>query len=184
MKINFNARNHSELFCQLKKLGVSVPPRSSGRTKEHTENWIGLRLLIALSKINRLDFPISVVHEDRPDLRIKTSKDSIGLELSEVVPTEYANAVSIRNKHYPNRPVDRKTFSGDKNFSKADIHDHFKNLGKTSKETPWLENSVERDWANLVNASILKKQMLSIKKALNCFHITGLDFIQVQLDRC
>ena len=154
MKININAQNPLELKEQLEKLSVAVPPRSNGRTKRHTENWIGRRLLMALSKIGILDFPMVVLHMDSPDLRITTPKESIGLELSEAVPETYARAVAIRNRDYPNAPVDRFHFSGKKDFPSKYIHNY---LGGTPTETVWLGNSVEQDWADLVNDSISQK---------------------------
>ena len=155
--MDINAKNYSDLLYQLTNFSVSVAPRAEGRTKKQTENWIGKRLLPTLAKIGFIDFPVSVIHRDRPDLRIKTPKASIGIELTEIVPCVYAKAVAIRNRYYPNVTVDRSIFSWGKQFSSKAIHNHLKKAGSKPTSTVWLGDSVEQEWAEAANSCISRK---------------------------
>ena len=155
MKIN--AKNYSDLIQQLTNYPVSVAVRGRGRTTEQTENWASTRLLPTLAKISIIEFPACVTRQDRPDLRIKTPSRSIGIELTEVVPPAYAQAVAERNKHYPDATVDRSIFSWGANFSPKDIHNHLAKVGDNLTGPGWKSDSIEKEWAVAVNDSISKK---------------------------
>jgi hypothetical protein len=142
---------------QLAVYQVSVAKRGEGRTTEQTEEWISKRLLPTLAEIEFIDFPIRVVREDRPDLIIEMSPRIAGIEITEVVPPMYAQAVAIRNEHYPEARVDRSIFTWGANFKTREIHNHLKAVGDKLTGPGWTGDAVEREWASAVNESIIKK---------------------------
>lgn len=84
-----------DLFRELAKLGISVPLRSQGRTKEDTERY-SLAYLISSIPASRLPFPLSVTHGDRPDFVLSGPYLSIGVEHTEAVPQNVAQSDVIR----------------------------------------------------------------------------------------
>lgn len=155
MKIE--AISYSDLKHQLTNYEVSVAKRGEGRTTEQTEEWISKRLLPTLAKGRFIDFPVCIIREDRPDLRIEMQSRSAGIEITEVVPPMYAQAVAIRNEDYPDARVDRSIFTWGAQFKAKDIHKHLTKVGGKLTGPGWTGDSVEREWATAVNESIMKK---------------------------
>lgn len=83
-----------------RQINVVVPGRAGGRTTDHTERYSVARLLLAVS--DRLSFPLTVIHQDRPDFVLVCPDGRIGIEHTEVVPENVAHASFLReNGHGP-----------------------------------------------------------------------------------
>ena len=68
MKLNIpHTKSATDLDKLLNQISTSVPPRTDGRTTEHTEVWVMHRYLEVLAHNNLLNFPFSVEHSDKPD---------------------------------------------------------------------------------------------------------------------
>lgn len=86
------ATSATELLKRLTALDISVPLRTEGRTKDHGERaWI-CRFLATFAETGLLDFPLCVDHIDRPDIVLHLPSSSIGLEITEAVPKNWAHA--------------------------------------------------------------------------------------------
>jgi hypothetical protein len=155
MKIK--AKDYSDLERKLTKYTVSVAERGKKRTTEQTEDWVSKRLLPTLAKARFLEFPVSIVRDDRPDLRVEMPTHSAGIEITEVVPQVYAQAVAIKNEDYPDAIVNRSIFTWGAQFTAKDIHKHLSKVGDELTGPGWKSDSVEQEWASAVNERIINK---------------------------
>jgi len=91
-----------ELVNGLKALAArSVPPRSCGRNKTHTEAWSTSTLLASLAETELLKYPLAYEEAaDKPDLRLHLPSRSVGVEITEMVPENYAQAIAIANAEF------------------------------------------------------------------------------------
>lgn len=155
--MQIRAASYSDLLSQLKAAAPVVAARGKGRTKDQTETWITHRLLPTIASCGLFQFPLEVTRQDRPDLRIEAVGITIGVELTEVVPPSYAQAVAIRNQHYPHATVDRSIFTWGMTFTPAQIHSHLQAAGGKLTGPGWAGNAVEQEWTAAVNDAISSK---------------------------
>lgn len=91
------ANTPTELKARLAELDIDVPPRSEGRTNHHTERYCIAHLLATLP-IERLSFPLTLTHSDKPDFVLAMAGGDIGIEHTEAVPENVARADFLRAK--------------------------------------------------------------------------------------
>lgn len=91
------AASIDELRSALGRLDIDVPERSSGRRSHHAERYCIAHLLATLAP-SRLSFPLTLVHDDRPDFVLSMPGISIGIEHTEAVPENVARAQFLREK--------------------------------------------------------------------------------------
>jgi len=78
-KIILQSNTPSELKARLAELDIAVPPRSEGRRNHHAERYCIAHLLATLP-INRLSFPLTLTHTDRPDFVLDMPGGNVGIE--------------------------------------------------------------------------------------------------------
>jgi hypothetical protein len=91
----------NDLLATLRKVDISVPQRIDGRSTDHTETWVIARLLSTLAKLDRLPFPLSVTHRDRPDIHLQSRNENIGIELTEAISEQYAAYCALAEREFP-----------------------------------------------------------------------------------
>lgn len=139
------ASNELELEKILRSMDTSVPRRSEGRTKKHTERYAIAHLLSTLIGEDCLSYPLELLQQERPDFLLKTVSMQIGIEHTEVVPQNEAHKATLRDNgngpevyfishHQPGEP--QKTA---KQLIQAIETNH---AGKW-----WIGDSVEREWS-------------------------------------
>lgn len=144
----FVANNEFDLELLLRDIDISVPRRSKGRTKEHTERYAVSHMLSALLGKDKLSYPLELIHRERPDFLLKTNDVEIGIEHTEAVPQNEAQKTVLRDKldgpevYFISRhkPEDQK-----KSAKKLieEIHaNHF--------DHGWEGDSVEREWSEVM----------------------------------
>jgi len=102
MPLNISsAPNSNDLFAALRCVDISVPARIDGRTTDHTETWTIARLLSTLAKADRLAFPLSVIHRDRPDSLVESGDAKIGVEITEAISQQYASYCALAEREFP-----------------------------------------------------------------------------------
>jgi hypothetical protein len=84
------AKSEREFLDGLGSQDIAVPARTQGRTKEHCERRGAFRLLATLVTADRVEYPASVVHRDKPDFLLRFAGHDIGLEFTEAVAKEEA----------------------------------------------------------------------------------------------
>jgi len=85
-----NAISLADLELQFGDVGLVNGARTwpNKRSTLSNEAYLGRRLVLYLVRTGRLSFPISVVHGDRPDLRIKSDDCEWLVEVTEACPAE------------------------------------------------------------------------------------------------
>lgn len=152
---NWEASTEKELIEHLHKIPCDIPARGHGRTKEHTERWILRRMLATVSKVSLLNYPVALEKTERPDLILRTKKGTIGIEVTEAVPSSYAQALSVRNKHFPGAIIDISLFKwGSAPRSGKEIRAMLKACTQDLMGPGWIGDSVEKEWAEAIAAAV------------------------------
>lgn len=151
------ASSLSDLLEALERVPDTVPARGFGRLTKHTEPWVMKRLVASLASSEILKLPISVELSDRPDIVIHSGGRDIGIELMELVPPAYAQAVAIANKEFPKAIVDRSVFGWGTILTAREIRQYLKHEGHRLSGDGWTGDAVEREWAAAVRNAIDKK---------------------------
>lgn len=94
-------KNSAELLNWLAGRTISVPRRTNARLTCHTECWVICRLLSTLAKESRLNFPVSVIHRDRPDVLLEFEGKKVGVEITEAVTKSYASYLALAEREFP-----------------------------------------------------------------------------------
>jgi hypothetical protein len=143
MKIT--ADSAAALLNQLSKLDIRVPPRTEGRTREHTERYAAAHLLSALAACDLLSYPLTVMHRDRPDFALSMKGEVVGIEHTEAVPENDAHRSALRERGYGPLVyfVFRSSPTEPRKTAKQLIADIERNHGGSG----WAGDSVEREWA-------------------------------------
>ena len=145
-----------ELRAALRTVSPIVPRRGSGRTKDHTEPWIMTRLIVTLADADRLEYPISIKWRDAPDFEIAINETRIGLEITEAIPTGYANYAAISARDYPDAPMEPSLFRfGGKPPSPSELRERLAN--GTTRSPGWSGDEPEEEWARHILEAIVKK---------------------------
>lgn len=143
-EIILQADTPEELMTKLAELHIDVPARSEGRRNHHAERYCIAHLLATLPT-ERLSYPLTLIHFDKPDFVLRMSGSEVGIEHTEAVPENVARANFLREKGLgpdvyftphvmPGEP--RKTADELRHEIKAD------NPG-----SGWCGDSPEREWA-------------------------------------
>ena len=140
----FDAVSPADLHRKLRANDVRVPPRTQGRTTEHTETWVACRFLATIAGTDRVRFPLRVEPGDRPDLVLSLPTGRIGIELTEAISTDQARVDAMSEREDPSgfRCLPRYRVS-DPPRSQTEI----RALARGEVRTlPLMGESVEDDW--------------------------------------
>ena len=146
-----------DLLQALRGVPDNVPPRGCGRRSEHTEPWVAKRLIASLATAELLSFPLTVELRDRPDMVVDSAGLDIGIELIELIPPAYAQAVAIANREFPSAIVDRSVFGWGTSWTPEAIREHLRSEGHRLSGDGWAGDGVEREWATAIRSAIQKK---------------------------
>jgi hypothetical protein len=92
-----------DLLAALESTDISVPARTEGRETHHTERYVVCRLLSTLANQGMIQYPLSIIHRDRPDFALQMGPTQIGLEVTEAIPTKFANDAAVSARKSPGR---------------------------------------------------------------------------------
>ena len=107
-----SAADTDELFAALRSIDISVPLRTEGRTTHHAEVWTVCRLLSTLAQAQRLSFPMSLRHRDRPDFLIAAGATKVGVEVTEAISEQYAAYSALAEREFPDTLLEPGIFIG------------------------------------------------------------------------
>lgn len=149
------ADSSQELLNILGQMDISVPLRTEGRTDEHCERWSICRFLASFADSALLQFPLTLVHRDRPDFLLEMGQSAVGIEVTEAVPE---NAAAI-DAYRENKEVDgpfflKRHLPGDSRLSGVDLR------RKACANDPgdgWVGDSVEHEWAAVIKWFVERK---------------------------
>ncbi|MBN2270873.1 MAG: hypothetical protein JXN61_09685 [Sedimentisphaerales bacterium] len=95
---SYTAASRTKLLDYLRKQDITVPARTEGRTSQHCEKWAMFRLLATWANANRFEYPLRLVHRNRPDFLLCYAKREIGIESTEAVSQEYAETDALAER--------------------------------------------------------------------------------------
>lgn len=150
------ANTPTELKARLAELDIDVPPRSEGRTNHHTERYCIAHLLATLP-IERLSFPLTLTHSDKPDFVLAMAGGDIGIEHTEAVPENVARADFLRAKQGlgPDVYFTPHAMPGEPRKTAVQLRDE---IEADAPGCGWGGDSPEREWAAAM-AHYVKEKM-------------------------
>ena len=99
----FTAASADELLGFLAKTDISVPLRTEGRTTAHVERWSTARFLSTYARSELIAYPIDVTPRDRPDVLLAMPNTTVGIEITEGIPTNWARTTALHDhREYEN----------------------------------------------------------------------------------
>ena len=142
-----------ELFSELRKVDLSVPPRTNGRTTHHTETWAICRLLSTLANRGRLSFPVSVTHRDRPDFLIEAGNTKVGVEVTEAISKQYASYCALAEREFPDIFLEPAHFRwGARSLTVEEMRALLREGQQTSDG--WAGDRPEQEWALFIQSVV------------------------------
>lgn len=136
----------TQLLATLREVDISVPSRICGRTTEHTEIWTISRLLSSLAAADRLGFPLTVAHRDRPDILVQSKDTMIGVEVTEAISQQYAAYCALAEREFPNAFLEPAHFRwGAQDMSIQQMRDLLSQSQLSSDG--WVGDRPEQEWA-------------------------------------
>ena len=94
----YTVQSKTDLLDYLKGQDITVPAQTKGRTSKHCERWGVFRLLATWANNDQLSYPLTFVHQDRPDFLLDYDKQKTGVEFSELVSEEYKETRALAKK--------------------------------------------------------------------------------------
>lgn len=153
-----DACSKSDLLLRLAAIDIAVAPLGTeGRTKKHVERWSVLRLLSTLARYEQLTYPLQVRSGDRPDYLVSAPSGTIGIEVTEAVPTNWAWASARRRKQ------NYETFVMLERFTPGEARrtpEAIEQIAQGRKPgSTWVGNAIEQQFAEvMLHSSIEKKK--------------------------
>jgi len=145
-----------QLHQALARIDISVPGRIDGRTTEHTEIWTICRLLSTLGSASELNYPISLVHRDRPDFLLRQRKVNCGIEVTEAISTDFAAFCAFADREYPDANYDISNFRwGSRKLSVDEMRGLL--TGRDRGSDGWSGDVPEMEWARYVESIVSAK---------------------------
>jgi len=151
-----NALSADGLLATLAATDLHVPGRTTGRTTQQTERWTVCRLLATLTSIDRLRFPLSVSHEDKPDFRLEFDGRSVGIEVTEAISTDYSKCLALAEREKPGALIDMSLFRwGGEPKTTADLREIIQ--ATELQGGGWDGESAEVEWAHYIESIVSVK---------------------------
>jgi hypothetical protein len=158
MSSTISTISYIDLLKKLRRVDISVPPISQGRTKIHTERWTMYRVLVTFGDRQGFTYPMTISHKDKPDFRLEMPDRIVGAEVTSAMPEVYGRALVLREKFYPNAPLELDHFRwGGPKLSSKQILAILKESQKRLTGMGWVGDSVEREWADAIAGSYQAK---------------------------
>lgn len=154
-EIILQADSPEELMTKLGELQIDVPARSEDRRNHHAERYCIAHLLATLPT-ERLSYPLTLIHSDKPDFVPRMSGSEVGIEHTEAVPENVARANFLREKGLgPDVYFTPHAMPGEPRKTADELHHEIKAYNPGSG---WCGDSPEREWATAM-AHYVKEKM-------------------------
>lgn len=156
------ATTKNELISALREFDITVPLRTGGRKTHHAERWTICRLLSTLAENEHLSYPVSLIHDDRPDFLLQCHEIKIGIEATEAISEQYASYLALAESRFPDAILEPGHFRwGSPKLSTEEMRELLRQGRLTSR--PWAGDRPEREWA-LYFQSVIEAKLLKLAK--------------------
>jgi hypothetical protein len=147
-EVILQANTLAELKAKLAELDIEVPARSEGRKPCHAERY-GIAHLLATLPAERLSFPLTLSHRDKPDfLLAMRDGGEVGIEHTEAVPENVARAQFLRGKGLgPDVYFIPHVAPGEPRKTVAELRSE---IELDAPGGAWVGDSPEREWAEAI----------------------------------
>ena len=113
-------------------------------------------MLSTLAQDDRLEFPISVWHRDRPDILIGIPSGTVGVELTEAITQQYAAYCALAEREFPDALLEPAHFHwGGPDRTVVEMRDLLRQDRLTSDG--WVGDCPEQEWAHFMLSLIEAK---------------------------
>ena len=172
--MNFEASNKEELSQALDLMDITVPPRYSRRTTEHTEIWLIHKFIRTLQQCGQINPPICLINRERPDFELTINTTSLGIEITEIINPDYAKTLSLPEAQNETSIIDASLFKW--GSPKRSLHS-LREIASRKKltGTPWMGNSVETEFVK----SIIDTVNCKHQKYINGYEIFNLNCLLI-----
>ena len=99
--LTLTAQSPTELLTHLRSVEIAVLARTEGRTPQHCERWSICRFLGSYANEKHLQFPLELIHRERPpspDFELRLGNLIVGVEVTEATHRDYAWAKALAAK--------------------------------------------------------------------------------------
>lgn len=161
------ASSDLELLDILTRTDITVPKRTEGRTKLHTEKYAVFYLLSTLLKENQLAFPLHLRKSERPDFVLSMAGTRIGIEHTEAVAQDVAQTDALIEQGNGRRAtLIQRNLPDEKKKRYRDI---IEQLETSQIDEGWIGDSVENDWAIAMFYFAQKKEVVANKDGFKLY---------------
>jgi len=94
-KFEIEAKSPAELLAVLSKINIFVPSRENRERKYHIEQWTIARFLGTYATQGLFTYPLTAIHDDGPDLRLKFPDSTCGVEVTQATDQTYQHTEGI-----------------------------------------------------------------------------------------
>lgn len=144
---HFYAASAEELKITLAAVYKPVLRRLKGRTKDQIERFSIAHLLASLP-CEEVNYPLILIHRDRPDFFLKMAHREIGIEHMEAVPENHVRESIYRQQGIgPTVHMLKKHQPGEVSRSNDSI---LTDIVQDKAGAPWVGNEVEIEWAKVM----------------------------------
>lgn len=145
----------AELKTTLAALDIEVPARAKARRSSQVERYCIAHLLATLPA-ERLSFPLTLTHRDRPDFLLAMSAGGdVGIEHTEAVPENVARAQVLRgNGAGPDVYLIPRATPGEPRKTAAELRCE---IEADAPGGAWVGDSTEREWAKAMAHCVKEK---------------------------
>lgn len=170
-KVEYYFSDRIEFDRKIKEIDISVPLRSKGRQTEHTERYSLVSFLQNFIDDKYFNFPLKIIHRDKPDFLIESSKNDIGIEFTESIPEQLARAQAILEKHFPDGHLEPDFFGWNApERNKLEIFEILKKSQERLIGQGYTGHQIEEEWAKGIVDCILNKTVKLNKNGFEKFN--------------
>ena len=163
-----------DLLRRLGEIDISAPPRAEGRTTEQVERWTICRFLASFAETGLFDYPVRIVHRDRPDFVLTTASECIGIEIREAIHPDAAESDFIAEKINPSGVRFVPSLEIGKSFPRKNRKDEIRKLaGGTTPIRPSMGYRWEKNWAEAMFFNCRRKEKSYLGKGFVDFRTIG-----------
>lgn len=153
--MKLSANTPSELLKKIGKIDITVPPRSEGRTTEHSETYSICYLLSTLAETDFIQWPLIIQKRERPDFYLKVGNTEVGIEITESVPQNEAAKEALRDSgNGPDVYFISSVSPGEKKKNHKKLK---KEICSNLPGDGWWGDQPEKEWAEAMLSTINKK---------------------------
>ena len=151
----YTASSKTDLLHYLSQQDITLPARTEGRTSQHCERCGVFWLLATWANSDYLSYPLTLVHQDKPDFWLCYDNRDIGIEFTEAVSEEWAETDALMEREGKNVSLFIDNFKrGTRKRTATERRDL---IQKRPRGPGDGDDGMEQEWALSMNDLIIKK---------------------------